>query len=261
MAKFKYEGTALVTGASSGLGEEFARQLAQKGMDLVLVARSKDKLTALASELEEKHGIKVSIVAADLSVENAARGIKKATDDEGLKISLLVNNAGVGTYGRMETLDRDAEHKMVMLNCVAPVDLTHEYLPDLLQQSRGGIIFLGSIAAYQPTPYFATYGATKAFNLMLGEALWAELKDKGISVLSLSPGYTKTHFQETAEVDLNPPGGFKMADEVVRLALRKLGKKPSLVPGKRNKFLAWSIRFTPRAMAAKLAGQLSKPGK
>ena len=146
-----------------------------------------------------------------------------------------------------------------MLNCVAPVDMSHEFLGPMVAKGKGGIIFLGSVAAYQPTPFFATYGASKAFNLLLGEALWAELKDKGVSVLSLSPGYTKTHFQEAAEVDLNPPGGYKTPDEVVSLALRKLGKKPSVIPGKRNRFMAFSIRFTPRAMAAKIAGGISKP--
>lgn len=259
MGKFKYEGTALVTGASSGLGEEFARQLAEKGMDLVLVARSANKLEELAKELSAK--VNVTVIPADLSKEGAAEEIKKQTDAKGISVSLLVNNAGVGTYGEFKDIDAEAEHNMTMLNCVAPVDLTHAYLDGMLQKKHGGIIFLASVAAYQPTPYFATYGATKAFNLLLGEALWAELKDQGISVLSLSPGYTRTRFQETADVTLTPPGGYKMADEVVALALKKLGKKLSVIPGKRNKMTAWSIRFTPRAMAAKVAASISRPRK
>lgn len=260
MKNFKYEGTALVTGASSGLGEEFSRQLAAKGMDLVLVARSAPKLQELAKELEQEHSIQVHTISADLSRENAAKEVKRQTDSAGLQISLLVNNAGVGTYGKMGELDAEKEHNMIMLNCVAPVDLTHEYLSSMMRKGSGGLIFLGSVAAYQPTPYFASYGASKAFNLLLGEALWAELKGQGISVLSLSPGYTRTKFQETADVHLNPPGGFMNADEVVALALRKLGKKPSVIPGWRNRFMAFSIRFTPRAMAARLAGRISKPG-
>ena len=148
---------------------------------------------------------------------------------------------------------------MTMLNCVAPVDLSHAYLGAMIERKHGGIIFLGSVAAYQPTPYFATYGATKAFNLLLAEALWAELEGTGVTAMALSPGYTKTKFQETADVELKPPGGFKTADEVVSLALRKLGKTLSVIPGKRNNLTAWSIRFTPRAMAARVARAISKP--
>ncbi|MCB1169102.1 MAG: SDR family oxidoreductase [Leptospiraceae bacterium] len=257
MAGFNYKGTALVTGASSGLGEEFARQIAEKGMDLVLVARSAEKLEALAKELRSK--VQVTVIPADLSKEHAAKEIKKATDAKGIEVSLLVNNAGVGTYGRLQDIESEKDHNMTMLNCVAPIDLTHAYLPGMLDRKHGGLIFLSSIAGYQPTPYFAAYGATKTFNLMLGEALWEELKGTGVTSLVLSPGYTKTRFQDTADVHLTPPGGFKMADEVVRLALRKLGKKLSVIPGKRNSLLAWSIRFTPRFMAAKTAGILSRP--
>lgn len=259
MKKFDFTGTALVTGASSGLGEEFAQQLAERGMNLILVARSEAKLQSLAGELARKYSVDVTVIAADLSKEYAAKEVKEKTEAAGLQVTLLVNNAGVGTYGRFFELEPTDEHRMVMLNCVAPVDMTHEFLGPMLKHGKGGIIFLGSVAAYQPSPYFSTYGATKAFNLLLGEALWAELKDQGISVLSLSPGYTKTHFQENADVDLNPPGGYKTPQEVVSLALRKLGKKPSVIPGKRNRILAFSIRFTPRWMAAKIAGRVSRP--
>jgi short-subunit dehydrogenase len=257
MGKFKYEGTALITGASSGLGEEFARQLAAKGMDLILVARSKSKLEEMARELGTS--VKVHVVAADLAEEHAAKKVKAETDRLGLEVDLLVNNAGIGTHGLFHEIDPDTEHQMIMLNCVAPVDLAQQYVRGMVERNRGGIIFLASVAAYQPTPYFASYGATKAFNLLLGEAMWAELQGTGVSVLSLSPGYTKTKFQETADVHLKPPGGFKTADEVVRTALQKLGRKLSVIPGKRNKFAAWSIRFTPRGMAAKIAKSISKP--
>ena len=257
--KERFGGAALITGASGGLGETFARQIAADGMDVVLVARRKDKLETLAAELRDGYGVRVEVIGQDLTAADCAPRIKEAVKAKGLEIGLLVNNAGYGSHGRIDALDKDTEIRMVDLNCRTPVALTCEFVPDMVAKKKGGLIFLASIGAYQPTPFFATYGATKAFNLLFGEALWAELKPQGIDVIALSPGYTRTNFQENASVTSKPLGGWSKPEDVVGRCLRKLGRKPSTIPGFRNWFLAWSIRFTPRRMAANLAYSLSKP--
>jgi len=256
----RYDGAALVTGASSGLGETFARRLAEEGLDLVLVARSKDKLENFAKELSEKYGVRAHAVAADLSETDAPERVKNAVDALGVEVGVLVNNAGYGSHGLFDTLDLENETRMVDLNCRAPVALTGKFLPGMLQRGRGALIFLSSIASYQPTPWFATYGASKAFNLLFGEALWAELKPRGVDVIALSPGYTRSEFQKKAEVKNKAVGGWSTPEAVVDRCLNKLGKKPSTIPGFRNWLLAWSIRFTPRRMAATVAYEIGKPG-
>ncbi|MBN8222527.1 MAG: SDR family oxidoreductase [Spirochaetes bacterium] len=257
--KERFGGAALITGASGGLGAEFARQLAAKGMNLVLVARSTDKLNALASELRQKHAIEAITIPLDLTRQDAADILRQQTQQKGIAVGLLVNNAGYGSHGTLDTLDAQNEIRMVDLNCRTPLAMTHAFLPDMLSRRRGGIIFLASVGAYQPTPYFANYSATKAYNLMLGEALWAELKPKGIDVIALSPGYTRTGFQEAGDVQSNPVGGWAAARDVVARCLAKLGKKPSTIYGFRNWFLAWSLRFTPRRLVVLLAKVISKP--
>lgn len=251
--KDRFGGAALVTGASGGLGEEFARQLAARGMDLVLVARSADKLQTLASDLQKRHSVRAQVVALDLTRNDAAATLQSKLAAAGTTVGMLVNNAGYGSHGDFETLDAQNELRMVDLNCRTPLAMTHAFLPGMLQRRRGGIIFLSSIGAYQPTPYFANYSATKAYNLMLGEALWAELKPKGIDVLALSPGYTRTGFQEAGDVKSKPMGGWAEAGDVVNRALNKLGRKPSTIYGFRNWFIAWTLRFTPRRIVVLMA--------
>lgn len=254
-----YGKTALITGASSGLGAEFARQLAEKGMNLVLVARRVDKLEEVKKEVQSKHSVEVELIAQDLAERDCAEAIKRNLDQKQIEIDLLVNNAGFGSHGLFQELDADWETKMVDVNVRAPVALTSVFLPEMLKRNRGGIIFLGSVASYQPTPFFANYGATKAWNLMFGEALWAETRKSGVDVMTLSPGYTRTSFQEVGDVHANPPGGYASSEVVVARALKKLGKKPSTIYGFRNWFLAWTIRFTPRRLAALIAYFISKP--
>ncbi|TGK17997.1 SDR family oxidoreductase [Leptospira fluminis] len=258
--KERFGGAALVTGASGGLGETFARKLAEKGLDLVLVARRKEELERVAQEIRATHGVRVETIGQDLSQSDAAEKVGAVTDKLNIRIGLLINNAGFGTYGSFAELDPQKESMMVDLNCRAPVTFTSKYLPAMKKRGKGALVFLASIAAYQPTPFFATYGATKAFNLLFGEALWAELRGTGVQVVSLSPGYTKTKFQVNAGYGGTGPFGiWSTPEEVVDQCLRKLGKVPSTIPGFLNRILVGSIRFTPRNVAALVSYWISKP--
>lgn len=257
----RFGGAALVTGASAGIGEAFARALAARKMDLVLVARRRDRLEALAAELAAAHGVRAVAVDHDLTRPDVHRTLPEAVRAKGMSVGLLVNNAGFGAYGRFEEIDIDEQARMVDLNCRAPILLTHAFLPEMRARGTGGVIFLASIAAYQPTPLFTTYGASKAFNLMIAEALWAELREQGIAVLALSPGYTPTEFQEVAKsADPKPPGGSTSPEQVVDKALDAIGGPPSVVPGAMNRLLTSSSRFAPRRMVASMTLRLNKRG-
>ncbi|MCZ6633237.1 MAG: SDR family NAD(P)-dependent oxidoreductase [bacterium] len=244
--KAKYGPWALVTGASVGLGADFVRQLAAKGLNIVLVARRQGRMETLAQEVQNAHGIQTRIIAADLTSEGACQQVIDQTSD--LEVGLLVNNAGFGMSGEYHTLDADHQVKMTVLNCVVPVLLTNHYLPPMLERGRGGMIFLASIAAYQPTPTFSTYGATKAFNLMLGESLWREYRKQGVDCLALSPGYTQTEFADVAK--MQGAGGLRVAksENLVAWGLKKLGKKGSTIHGLLNFILAFSVRTGPRRL-------------
>ena len=148
---------------------------------------------------------------------------------------------------------------MIDVNCRASVSLTHVLLPAMVKKQKGAIVFLSSVAAYQPTPYFATYGATKAFNLFFAESLWAEYKTKGIDVLAVSPGYTRTEFHQNGNVTSKPITGWQTPEQVVDRCFKKLGKKPSTISGFMNYLLAFSIRFTPRRLAAFFSGRINRP--
>jgi len=257
--KEKYGGAALITGASSGLGEVFARKIAERGMDIVLVARNEEKLKSLAAEIKEKYGVNAWPLSVDLTKIDAAVEVKKKTDALGIKVGMLVNNAGFGSHGKFHQLDPVVELQMIDLNIRTPVALTAAYLPAMVANKKGALIFLSSVGAYQPTPYFANYSATKTYNLMFGEALWGELREHNVDCIALSPGYTRTEFQTRAGVSSSPVGGWAAPEKVVERCLNKLGKKSSTIYGFRNWFLAWSIRFTPRRIAILAAGNLSRP--
>ena len=240
----KYGPWALVTGASSGLGVEFVRQLAAKGLNCVLVARRQDRMDALASDVQKTHGVQTRVIARDLTRDSACEQVAEAVAD--LEIGLLINNAGYGLAGKYHLLDPDRQVNMTVLNCVVPVLLTNFFLPPMRKRGRGGLIFLASTAGYQPTPTFATYGATKAFNLMLGEALWREYRKDGIDSLALSPGFTQTEFMQVAHI--KDAGAYREAtpDAVVAMALRKLGRKGSSIHGGFNRILNFAGRLLPR---------------
>ena len=258
----RFGGAALVTGASAGIGASFARALAQRGMDLVLVARRVERLEALGSELSEAHGVRAEALAADLTEDDAAERLLRATEERGLAVGLLVNNAGFGAFGPFAEMDPERARRMIDLNCRAPVALTHAFLPAMRARGRGGLVFVASTASYQPTPWMAVYGATKAFDLMIAEALWVELAGTGIEVIALSPGNTRTEFHDIAGVhDLPALGGSMDADAVVERALRRLGRGPSTIPGALNRLAAWSTRLLPRGAVARAAGRVNHPSK
>jgi uncharacterized protein len=245
---------ALVTGASAGLGVEFARQLSKRGYALVLAARRKERLEELAAELGNARA-----VAVDLSKASAAAKLMADIEANGETIDLLVNNAGFGLIGRFAELDAKRERQMIDLNIGVLTDLCRAVAPGMIERKAGGIINVASTAAFQPGPKMALYFATKAFVLSLTEALHEELKPHGIKVSCLCPGPTRTEFGDVAGFGGN--GLFDKvameAPEVVAVGLRGLDKnKAVVVPGILNKLSANSGRFAPRAVVRKIAGAI-----
>jgi short-subunit dehydrogenase len=245
----RYGDWALVTGASAGIGAEFARALAREGISCVLTARRLDRLRDLGSELEKTHQVATRIVSADLSDPEGADRLAQAVRD--LDISILVNNAGFGYSGRFDGQDPARLRQMVQLNCVAPVVLTGRLLPGMLQRGRGAVVITGSVAGRQPLPLHGVYAATKAFDLLFGEALAVELERKGIDVLVVEPGSTETEFQEVAgEI----PHSGETPEQVVRVALDALGRQSSVVSGWMNWLRAnAATRLLPRSLVAHVA--------
>jgi uncharacterized protein len=250
---------ALVTGASSGIGAAFARELARRGTDLVLVARSHDKLTALADELSASFGVATEVAVADLAKPNAAIELAAELRGRGLQIDILVNNAGFGLFALLHEADDAALADMIRVNVAALVDLTRLYLPDMLERDRGAIINVASTAAFQPVPYMAVYGATKAFVLSFTEALWAETRGTGVRVTAICPGATDTAFFDVAGE--NAQVGRSMSPErVVHTALRALDRRSStVVTGAGNWLLVNSPRLAPRQLVARIAGRTMRP--
>src|SRR4028119_925016 len=190
--------TALITGASAGIGAAFAQELAARQTNLVLVARSEVKLQQLAQQLQEQYKIQVDVIVQDLTEPKAAKTVFDIVTEKGLTIDLLINNAGFGEYGDFAELNGEQQVKMIQLNILALVDLTHHFLPGMRQRRSGGIINMSSVAAFQPMPYFSVYAATKAFVLSFSEALWAENYRYGVHVLAVCPGPTETNFFQEA---------------------------------------------------------------
>ena len=254
--------TALITGASSGIGAAFARALATQGANLILVARSQDKLRELATTLASQHSIRADVIATDLSRPAAGQEIFAATQQLGLPIDILVNNAGFGTYGSFDSIDAEREQQEIMLNVAAVVDLTHHFLPAMVARGNGSIINVASTAAFQPVPYSAVYGASKAFVLSFSEALWAEYRGKGVRVLVVCPGPTSTNFFTVVGTEDGAMGTKETPEKVVQVALRALEQgRPSVISGLKNVLQANSVRLFPRGMVARLGEQMMRPGK
>ncbi len=251
----KYGGWAVVTGASSGLGEEYAIALARRGFPVALVARRADRLESLAANLRAEHGVATRILAEDLADPAAPARVATAMAD--VEVGILVNNAGFGFSGRFADADPASDARMVQVNCGAVAALTHAFLPPMLGRRRGAIVIVASIAAYQPTPFFAIYGATKAFDLMLAESLWCELRGTGVDVLSVNPGRTRTEFSIRAHYDRPPDGDDPRAvveGSLVRLPRQSRG--PSYVPGAMNWITTLAGRFFTRAFTARTTGRV-----
>src|SRR3954453_13300378 len=247
--------TALVTGASSGIGEHFARQLAERGYDLVLVARRADRLNALAEELP----VTAHVIACDLARD--AGKLAGQVKDLGVDIDLLVNNAGFGLRGPFFESDPERDAEMVRLNCEAVVVLTRAFLPRMVERDRGGVITVASTAGMQPLPYESVYAATKAFALNFSDALHAELRDTGVRVLAVNPGPVPTEWQQVAGYDegTNTLPGKIGPDQVVRESLAAFDKgQRSIIPGR---FFRWFMRSSvgPRGVKLRVAERIYRP--
>lgn len=256
--------TALVTGASSGIGEAIARRLAKEGVNLVLVARSEAKLRALADALSTRHGIRAAVVVADLTQPGSGEAVRRDAAAQGISVDILVNNAGFGTYGPFEEIEPGREQDEVAVNVAALVDLTHAFLPPMLQRGDGAVLNVASTSAFQPGPYMAVYAATKAFVLSFSEALWAEYRDRGVHVVVLCPGAVETPFFSALGDNRarQAPALSRMAraGDVAEGAMRALlGNKPTWIVGGRNWLMAQSVRFVPRGVVAKMGAGMLKP--
>ncbi len=251
--------TALITGASGGIGEEFAVQLARRGVNLVLVARRTDKLDELREALLAKHpGLVIDVISADLAKPGSGADLQAAVSALGRRIDVLVNNAGIGLHGNFVSQDPAANAGQVQLNCGTLVDLAARYLPAMVEARRGVLINVASTAAFQPTPGMAVYGASKAFVLSFTEAVWQECKGSGVRVMALCPGATETEFfTRTGEEFLTR--GRQTSQQVVDTALAALDKSnPTVVSGRRNSLLANGYRFTPRRLMLQVSERIMK---
>jgi uncharacterized protein len=252
---------ALVTGASSGIGDRLARLLAERGHDLVLVARDAGRLEALAKEMRGAFDVTAQVLPADLTDPDQLAVIEGRCKDRSAPIDVLVNNAGFGTFGPLHTLDVDAEAREIQLNVVALVRLTHAAAIEMVLRGEGGILNVSSLAGFQPGPFNATYAATKAFVTSFTEAVHEELKGTGVSVTVLCPGFTRTGFQEAANVPASELPGFmwQEAEEVARVGLDALAKNRAIaIPGPLNKVLGTFASVTPHAVTRRISAAVVK---
>jgi uncharacterized protein len=249
---------ALITGASSGIGEEIARQLAERGHNTILVARRQDRLAELAGELAGAHDIRAEAVAADLDSQEARDEMATRVEALGLDVEILVNNAGFGDAGNVHSTERERLTRMVRLNCEALVDLQARYSAQMAERGRGAIINVASTASFQPIPGTATYAGTKAFVLSLSEGTHAELAPKGVTVTALCPGPVKTEFTEAAGIsqaeEKLPDFFWTDVEDVARDGVEGADKgRRVVVPGLMNRAGALAGQHTPRSLILPIA--------
>jgi short-subunit dehydrogenase len=256
--------TAVVTGASSGIGTEIARELAQRGLNLTLVARREDRLRALAEELGRDHGVRAEIVAADIASDDGRESLFQEIAERGRDVDVLVNNAGYGSAGRFQDLDGEKETLMVRTNCEAVIALCARYVPPMTDRGRGAVLNVASIAAYQPLPFQATYSATKAFVLTFTEALSADLHGTGVTATALCPGPVMTEFVENAGIDAEEVPKFVLTspehNAAAAVSAMEKGKRV-VVPGPLNMASAAAGHYTPRSVLLGLARRFYPVGK
>ena len=251
--------TALITGSSGGIGEDFAVEFAKRKANLVLVARREDKLAQLRTRLLElSPGLTIDVIAADLSVPGSAAELAATINGMGRRIDVLINNAGVGLHGDFVKLDVAANAAQIQLNCVTLVELTGLFMPAMTAAGSGLVINVASTAAFQPTPGMAVYGATKAFVLSFTEALWQETKSTGVRVFALCPGATETEFfARTGEEFLT--SGRQTSQQVVATAMAAIDKStPTVISGLKNALLASGYRFAPRRTMLQVSQAMMK---
>lgn len=252
---------ALVTGASSGIGAAFARLLAVRGTDLVIVARGRDGLENLAAELTSRHRVKVDVVPADLTNEANLKRVEDLLADPANNIDLLVNNAGYGSYGAFAELDIDAEAGQVDLNIRALVRLSHAALGPMLSRNSGAIINISSTAGAQPMAYSAVYAASKAFVTSFTHALTEELRGTGVQMLAVLPGFTRTEFHERATSTTGdlPSIAWMDPEDVARIALTQLDRgRHTVIPGALNQVIVASATVTPPSISRRMSAFVSK---
>lgn len=248
--------TALVTGASSGIGRELATLLARDGYDLVLVARSEDKLVALAEALADEHGVAATVVVKDLATPEAPAEIRETLEERDIPIDVLVNNAGFGQYGQFTETDAQSELDMIQVNVTALTHLTKLFLPEMTDRGAGRVLNVASTAAFQPGPLMAVYYATKSYVLSFSEAIAEEVDGTGVTVTALCPGATETNFDERADMGDSKlfQRGTMDPETVAKAGYRGLQNgKRVVVPGWQNKLLSQVHRVVPRKTAARAA--------
>jgi short-subunit dehydrogenase len=253
--------TALITGASSGIGDELTRLFARDGYNLVLVARNQKQLMQMADELKEKYGVSVKVISKDLSAATAPEEIFTELQQESIGIDALVNNAGFAAYGLFSETDLDAELQLMQVNMITLTHLTKLFLPGMLNKRTGKILNLASTAAFQPGPLTAVYSATKAYVLSFSEALANELHGTGVSVTALCPGPTESGFQKKANMEDSKlfSGKIMDAQTVARIGYRGLmTNKTVVIPGLRNKILVEIVRFSPRKMVTRVVRNMQE---
>ncbi len=258
--------TVLITGASWGFGYELAKKFAQDGYNLVLVARSEDRLNEIAKDFEPKYGIKVSVLAKDLFSPSAPDEIHQQMLDDNTQIDVLVNNAGFGTYGQFSEIETEKDLNLVQLNVVVVTHMTKLFLKDMIARKQGRILNVASMAAYLPGPYMATYFASKSYVKSFTESVNEEVKGSGVSLMALCPGVAATKFQETAENEKALIGGtidalVMSAEDVIDGAYADFQKGKSLsIPGASNKLMSYFVPFLPTSLMLKAIKMFNNSG-
>lgn len=258
--KDRYGNTALVTGASSGIGRAFAAQLAEAGLQLILVARRRALLDELARELRLEFGTRCLVIGADLTAPSAVAELCTQIEWEGWSVDLLVNNAGVGRYGYSDGSAPQADQNTLILNCSVPLELMQRLLPEMRKRRHGGVICVGSLLADLHAPYFATYSASKAFIATLAQSLQTELAGSGVDLLLLVPGLTRTEFFTSNGISREFPFPASTPDRVAHLALRALGRRTRITHGWMNQVFRLSYSLMPGGISSALNRLLLAPG-
>ncbi len=256
MERYK-DKTILITGASSGIGEEFAKRLDQLGANLILTARSEDKLLKLAATMNNAH-----VIAGDLSKKEFPEELYSKIKNKGIDIDILINNAGFGYSGKFLDTSMQNYEEMINLNICSLTHLTHLFLKDMVLNNKGGIINISSLASFQPIPYFSIYAATKAFVTSFTLSLYEEYREKNVRILGVCPGYTKTNFNKRAHMSSKPVAGYLMSSkEVVNESLKAYQKgKFIIINGKINRFAKLFTSLIPRKWSLKMASSIIRKG-
>lgn len=255
--------TALVTGASSGLGVDFARHLAARGCNLILVARRENQLRVVQEEIGQRYGVEVQIIPMDLAAESAPQALYDQIKAEGKQVDVLINNAGYGLYGQFTEIEWEREKNMLELDIITLMHLTKLCVKDMVVRNFGFILLVSSIGAYQPSPLYASYSAAKSFVLNFGEALNYELRKTNVRCTVVSPGITATEFLKVSgqQASLYQRLAMMKSEDVTRIGIESMLKgRPGVVPGRLNAISVWLNRLMPRRISAALAHRLMSYG-